>query len=107
MCQPRAHLRGFGPLPNPQEITRDDLAGRDRALGAITDDGREALERGTKGENSTLCSQFLREAERGIEEDNQPDRRCFDGLADRGRDERRRDEQPDEWLDELTAAMRP
>ena len=94
-------------LTDPQEIARDDLAGRDGALTAVPNDRGDALERGAQSEDSTLRAQLLREAERGVEDDDEPDRRGFDRLADRGRDERRRDEQPHERLDQLASGNAP
>ena len=94
-------------LTDPQEIARDELAGRDGALAAVPDDRREALERRVQSEDGTLRPQLLREAERGVEDDDEPDRRGFDRLADRCRDERRRDEQPHERLDQLASGNAP
>ena len=94
-------------LADADDVAGDELAGGDGTLAAVTDHGRDALERCVQGEHGALGPQLLREAEGSVEDDDQPDRRRLDRLADRGRDERRCDEQPDERLDQLAGGDAP
>ena len=88
-------------LAEREEISDDDVLGRDRHHAAAPDDPSGAAKALAQRQHGPLRSCLLREAERAVQDDNRRDRRGFQRLADRRRDHGGRDEQQHERVAEL------
>ena len=81
-----------------EEVTGNDVLGRDQALGAGTDDGRMQWDGLAKRQNGSFSAQLLGEAEDAVQNDDGGDDARLDGFAYDGRHDSRGDKESDQGV---------